>query len=95
MLNGTAGGGPGAEAQDLRAGDLGEFAKAGAMVLMRVGQEDVRDSLAAALQLRKKRRTMRLVIRAGIDERDAARADDVAVCPLEREGAWIVGDHTP
>ena len=58
------------------------------MVAMGVGDEDVRHRLAA--HGIEQRRDMRLVNRAGIDDGDAAFADDVADRALEGERPGIV-----
>ena len=59
------------------------------MIAMGVGDEDMRDGLAAHRV--EQRRDMGLVERAGIDDGDTAAPDDVAHRALEGERAWIVG----
>ena len=61
------------------------------MVAMGVGDEDVRHGLAA--HRIEQRRDMGVVVRAGIEDRHLAAADDVADRALEGERARIVGGH--
>ena len=60
------------------------------MVAVGVRDEDVRDGLAA--HGRKQRLDMGRRVRARIDDRDLAAADDVAAGAGEGVGAGIVGD---
>ncbi len=63
------------------------------MVAVGVGNEDMRHGLAAhGVQ---QRLGMRLVVRAGIDDRDLASAHDVADRAGEGERARIVAKHPP
>ena len=70
--------------------DLGH---GGRMVAMGVGDENVGHGLAA--HGIEQRRDMGVVVRAGIEDRDFAAADDVADRAFEGERARIVGDHGP
>ena len=63
------------------------------MVAMGVGDEDVRHRLAA--HGIEQRRDMRVIQRPGIDDGDAAAADDVAHRALERERPRIVAQEAP
>ena len=59
-----------------RAGRRAEPVRAGAVIAMGMGDEDRLDFLA--LDRGEERREMRIVLRAGIDDRDRAFADDIA-----------------
>ena len=61
------------------------------MIAMGVGDENMRDGLAAHGV--KQRGDMGIVVGAGIEDRDFAAADDVAHRALERERSGIIGDH--
>ena len=65
--------------------------RGGRMVAMGVGDEDVRHGLAA--HRIEQRRDMGFVVRAGIDDRHLAAADDVAHRPLEGERARVVAQQ--
>ena len=60
------------------------------MVAMRVGDEDVRDRLVA--DRIEDRLRVRLVVGAGVDDRDLSASDDVGDGAGEGERAGIVGD---
>ena len=63
------------------------------MVVVGMGDQDMRHRLAAhGVQ---QRLGVRLVVRAGIDDRDLALADDVADRAGEGEGARIVAENPP
>ena len=61
------------------------------MIAVRVGDENMGDGLAAHGV--KQRPDMRIVVGAGIEDRDFAAADDVTHRALEGERAGIVGDQ--
>ena len=63
------------------------------MIAVGVGDEDMRHGLAAHRV--EQRRRMGLIIRAGIDDRDLAGADDVTDRAGEGERARIVAEHAP
>ncbi len=63
------------------------------MVAMRMGDEDVRDRLAA--HGIEQRRDVGVVVGAGVKDRDLAAADDVADRACEGERAGIVGHDRP
>ncbi len=79
-----------AEAIGLGAGRSLDRGRGGRVVVMRVGDEDVGDGLA--VERLQQRVDMVLLLRAGIDHRDLAVADDVGAGALEGERAGIARD---
>ena len=76
--------------EHLGAGRRFDFGHRGRMIAMGMGDENMGDGFAAHGV--KQRADMRIVVGAGIENRDFAAADDVAHRALERERAGIVGD---
>src|SRR5262249_37425478 len=66
---------------------------AGGMIAMGVGDNDMRHRLA--VYSLEQRRSVLLVDRSGIDDRDVAATDDIAERPLKRERSRIIGQDTP
>ena len=83
----------GGAADDLRARRLLQPPGGGRMVAVGVGGEDFCYFFAG--QRREQGRDMGGVVRAGIDDRDFALADDIDAGAGEGEGAGIGGDHPP
>ena len=72
-------------------GGLGQSRRTVGVIVMRMGEDDVGDRVA--LRRRPQSIELALVGRAGVDDRDLAGPDDVAVRALEGERAGIGGRH--
>ena len=73
-----------------RAGRRFDLRHGGRMIAVRMGDENMRDRFAAHRV--EDRGDVRGVVRAGIEDRDLAAADDIADRALEGERPGIVGD---